>query len=181
MPPVISLSACYTDAVPGDGSASFAARLCQHGAAAVIATETSVTDIYATRLLARVYAAPAAQHDPDVITALAEARREVQAELDTSPGTRDQQLAVLGEWAAVTILAATGTVPLLDPAASAPAARPRSRPRIAGLAGREDWYFVGRQAEQRRWPGELTSPRARRDGDLRDRRDREDPPWRLSS
>ncbi len=30
-------------------------RLCQHGAAAVIATETSVTDIYATRLLARVY------------------------------------------------------------------------------------------------------------------------------
>ena len=86
MPPVITLSACYTDAAPGDGSASFAAQLCQHGAAAVIATETSVTDIYATRLLARVYAALAAQHDPDVITALAEARREVQAELDTSPG-----------------------------------------------------------------------------------------------
>ena len=31
-----------------------------------------------------------------------------------------------------------------------------SRPRIAGLAGREDWYFVGRRPEQRRWPADLT-------------------------
>ena len=55
MPPVITLSACYTDAAASQDGASFAARLCQRGAAAVIATETSITDTYATRLLARVY------------------------------------------------------------------------------------------------------------------------------
>ena len=55
MPPVITLSACYTDAAASQDGDSFAARLCQRGATAVIATETSITDIYATRLLARVY------------------------------------------------------------------------------------------------------------------------------
>jgi hypothetical protein len=47
MPPVVVLSACYTDAAGSEGGASFAARLCQLGAAAVIATETSITDRYA--------------------------------------------------------------------------------------------------------------------------------------
>ena len=55
MPPVITLSACYTDAAAADGAPSFAAALCARGAAAVIGTETSVTDIYATRLFARLY------------------------------------------------------------------------------------------------------------------------------
>ena len=54
MPPVVSLSACYTDTTAADDMPSFAAALCAHGAAAVIGTETSVTDIYATRLFARV-------------------------------------------------------------------------------------------------------------------------------
>jgi hypothetical protein len=35
---VITLSACYTDAAASGGGASFAARLCRHGVAAVIAT-----------------------------------------------------------------------------------------------------------------------------------------------
>ena len=50
-----------------------------------------------------------------------------------------------------------------------------------GLAGREDWYFVGRRAEQRRWPAELTAPAGTgRGGDrgVRDRRGREDHPGR---
>ena len=64
MPPVVVLSACYTDAAGSQGGDSFAARLCQRGAAAVIATETSITDIYATRLLARVYGALAQAGDP---------------------------------------------------------------------------------------------------------------------
>ena len=88
--------------------------------------------------------------------ALAEARRQVQAELETSPDRRDTELAGLGEWAAVTVLAAAGSVPVLDPDRTAPAARQPSRPRIAGLAAREDWYFVGRRPEQRRWPADLT-------------------------
>ena len=97
MPPVITLSACYTDAAGSQGGTSFAGRLCQRGAAAVIATETSITDLYATRLLARVYGA------------LAQARREVQAGLQTSPGRREAVIAGLGEWAAVTVLAGSGS------------------------------------------------------------------------
>ena len=58
----------------------------------------------------------------------------------------------------MTVLAASGSVPVLDPGQAAAAARQPSRPRIAGLAAREDWYFVGRRAEQRRWPAELTAP-----------------------
>ena len=161
MPPVVTLSACYTDAAGSEGGASFAARLCQRGAAAVIATETSITDRYATRLLARVYGALAQASDPDVVAALADARRQVQAELETSPDRRDTELAGLGEWAAVTVLAAAGSVPVLDPDRTAPPARQPSRPRIAGLAAREDWYFVGRRREQRRWPADLTGSRWR--------------------
>ena len=156
MPPVITLSACYTDAAGSQGGTSFAARLCQRGAAAVIATETSITDLYATRLLARVYAALAQARDPDIVAALAEARREVQAGLQTSPGRREAVLAGLGEWAAVTVLAGTGLVPVLAPGPGGPVAAGPSRPRVAGLAGRADWYFVGRRGEQRRWPAELT-------------------------
>ena len=55
MPPVITLSACYTDAAAAGGASSFAAALGRHGACAVIGTETSVTDVYATRLFARLY------------------------------------------------------------------------------------------------------------------------------
>ena len=156
MPPVVVLSACYTDAAGSQGGDSFAARLCQRGAAAVIATETSITDIYATRLLARVYGALAQARDPDIVAALAQARREVQAGLQTSPGRREAALAGLGEWAAVTVLAGSGSVPVLAPGQAAPVAAGPSRPRVAGLAGRADWYFVGRRREQRRWPDDLT-------------------------
>ena len=158
MPLVITLSACYTDAAASQGGTSFAARLCQRGATAVIATETSITDVYAIRLLARIYGTLARSGNPDVVAALSGARRQVQAELETSPDHRDNQLAGLGEWAAVTILAATGSVPVLDLERTAPAAPGPSRPRIAGLAGREDWYFVGRRREQRRWPTDLLGP-----------------------
>ena len=157
MPPVITLSACYTDAADSEGGTSFAARLCQRGATAVIATETSITDTYATRLLARVYGTLARSRNPDVVAALSGARRQVQAELETSSDHRDSELAGLGEWAAVTILAAAGSVPVLDPERTAPAVPGPSRPRIAGLAGREDWYFVGRRREQRRWAADLAS------------------------
>ena len=158
MPPVISLAACYTDAAASQDGVSFAARLCARGAAAVVATETSITDTYATRLLARLYGTLARSHAPDVVAALSDARRDVQAELETSPDKRDNELAGLGEWAAVTVLAASGSVPVLDAGRTAPAVAQPSRPRIAGLAAREDWYFVGRRREQRRWPSDLTGP-----------------------
>ena len=37
-----------------------------------------------------------------------------------------------------------------------PTRRQPYRPLIAGLAAREDWYFVGRRPGQRRWPADLT-------------------------
>jgi len=160
MPPVITLSACHTDAAAAGEAASFAAALCARGAAAVIGTEASVTDTYATRLFARLYGRLAQARTPEVIAALAEARREVQRELETSPDHRDNQLAGLGEWATVTILAASGSVPILGPEHRSAGAPGPSRPHIAGLAGREDWYFVGRRAEQRSWPADLTGPAA---------------------
>ncbi len=161
MPPVITLSACYTDAAAADGASSFAAALCGHGAAAVIGTETSVTDVYATRLFARLYGRLARAAGPDVIAALADARREVQRELESSQDQRDRELAALGEWAIVTVLAASPAVAVLDPDRTLPGAPQPEAPGIAGLAARGPWYFVGRRAEQRRWPADLTdSPQA---------------------
>jgi tetratricopeptide (TPR) repeat protein len=155
MPPVITLSACYSDAAGSEGGSSFAAQLCASGAAAVIATETSVTDTYATRLLARVYGTLAQENRPDAVAALSRARRLVQDELEASDRPRDKLLSGLGEWAAVTVLAASGSVPVIDQEHEAtPAAQP-SRPAFAGLAARDEWYFVGRRREQRHWPGEL--------------------------
>jgi hypothetical protein len=157
MPLVVTLAACFTDAAGSEGGVSFAARLCQRGAAAVIATETSITDTYATRLLASVYGALAQASDPDVVGALAFARGQVQAELETSPDQRDNELAKLGDWAAVTVLAAAGSVPILGPGRIETAPGP-SRPQIAGLARRGDWYFVGRRREQRQWAADLVGP-----------------------
>ena len=158
MPPVITLSACYTDAAAADDAASFAAAMGAHGASAVIGTETSVTDTYATRLFAHLYGRLARSRDPDVIAALADARREVQHELETSPDKRDNVLAGLGEWAVVTVLAASSAVTVLDPGITDKVPRPPEPPQIAGLAARGPWYFVGRRAEQRAWPKDLTSP-----------------------
>ena len=58
----------------------------------------------------------------------------------------------------MTVLAASGSVPILDAGRTAPAVAQPSRPRIAGLAARDDWYFVGRRREQRHWPADLTGP-----------------------
>src|SRR5260370_4245844 len=84
------------------------------------------------------------------------ARREVEAGLQTWPGGREGLMGGLGEGAAVTVLAGAGSVPVLAPGQAAPVPAGPSRPRIAGLAGRQDWYFVGRRREQRRWPADLT-------------------------
>src|SRR5205807_10040110 len=55
MPPVIVLAACHTDAATATGDPSSAAALITQGASVVIGTETSVTDIYATRMFSRIY------------------------------------------------------------------------------------------------------------------------------
>ena len=164
MPPVIALSACHTDAATAAGDPSFAAALIGLGASAVIGTETAVTDIYATRVFARIYEELAAAEVPEVVTAVAQARRTVQQQLTDSPDPRDQHLARLGEWAVLTVLATAGSVTVIDPAA-APAAGEQGAALSAGrvptgLLSREAGEFVGRRRAQRRWPAELLAPGA---------------------
>ena len=161
MPPVIALSACYSDAAAA-GDSSFAAALIGLGAAVVIGTETAVTDIYATRVFARIYGELAAAEVPEVIAAVAQARRTVQQQLTDSLDPRDQQLARLGEWAVLTVLATTGSVTVIDPSAGPVAESQVGRlpaARVpAGLLVREVGEFVGRRRAQRRWPAELLAP-----------------------
>ena len=161
MPPVIALSACYSDAAAA-GDTSFAAALIGLGAAAVIGTETAVTDIYATRVFARIYGELAAAEVPEVIGAVAQARRTVQQQFTDSPDPRDQQLAQLGEWAVLTVLSTTGSVTVIDPSAEPVAESQGGRlpaARVpAGLLVREVGEFVGRRRAQRRWPAELLAP-----------------------
>ena len=112
-----------------------------------------------------------------MIAALADARREVQRELETSTDRRDQELAALGEWAIVTVLAAAPEVRVLDPDHTRPGAPPPDpRRRRAGRP---------RAVVFRRPPGRA-APLARRTTSgcpgghrrLRDRRDRQDHPGR---
>jgi len=150
MPAVISLAACYTDAPAADGAASFAADLANNGAAAVIATETSVTDRYATRVFARTYKNLAAAAPADVVAALAQARREVHRELAAATDPRDRVVADLDEWATVTVLAGDPVTVIGDPAHTDPqAARPDPSTRsFRGLPARPPGEFVGRRVEQ---------------------------------
>ncbi|MGH8910072.1 MAG: CHAT domain-containing protein, partial [Egibacteraceae bacterium] len=157
MPPVIALAACHTDVATASGDPSFAARLIGLGARVVIGTETSVTDVYATRLFTRIYGILATAERPDIVEAVADARRAIQRELVNSPDERERRLAALGEWAVVTVLAGSGSALVFDPtmdaaAVSGSAASPR---RSAGLAARQVGEFVGRRREQRRWPAQL--------------------------
>ncbi len=160
MPPVIALSACYSDAAATEDS-SFAAALIGLGAAVVIGTETAVTDVYATQVFARIYGELAEAQVPEAIAAVAQARRTVQQQLTDSPAPRDQQLARLGEWAVLTVLATAGSVTVIDPAAE-PVAPSQGGPPAArvpaGLLARQVGEFVGRRRAQRRWPAELLTP-----------------------
>ncbi|MFG2045715.1 tetratricopeptide repeat protein, partial [Dactylosporangium sp. NPDC048998] len=160
MPPVIALAACYTDVAGQEQQASFAAGLAACGAAAVIGTQTSVTDHYATRFFARVYAQLAGAAAPDVIAAVAEARRAVQRDLARSTQPIDQALAQLDEWSVVTVLAGGPQVPVIGPATTQRGPSPSSSAAswtmvshdASGLLARPVGQFVGRRDEQRRLP-----------------------------
>jgi tetratricopeptide (TPR) repeat protein len=155
MPPVLALAACYTAAPAAETATSFAADLVSSGAAAVIGTETSVTDRYATRLFSRVYTELASAPVPDVLAAVAQSRRVVQDQLATGTSPLDHLLSGLDEWATVTIQAAGPTL-VLDPSALPAALAPEPATRsIAGLVARDPGDFVGRRVEQRDIPALL--------------------------
>ena len=156
IPPVITLSACNTNVPSNSSRSSFASQLCQLGAAAVIATEASISDNYATRLLSEVYGRLAQASQPDVIAALSEARRNLQDQLINSRDKRDRHLAIRGDWAAVTILTSSGRLALLDQESSK--TRVGTSATTARPAGPDGRSLVGRRTEQRHWPKDLTAP-----------------------
>jgi tetratricopeptide (TPR) repeat protein len=156
MPLVFSLAACHTGRCGAAGDPSFAAGLVARGAAAVIATETAVTDVYATLLFAEVYAQLADDPGADVVAAVAQARVAVQRRL-AAGDDRERFLAALQEWATVTVSAAAGRVPVVDPQLPA---TPVAEPLVAGVLRRETGAVVGRRREQRQWPAQLLTGRS---------------------
>ncbi|MER7996603.1 tetratricopeptide repeat protein [Micromonospora chalcea] len=155
MPPVVVLAACYTGAEAGvsSGGGSFAAGLLAAGASVVIASQTAITDVYATRMFAKIYENVAADPGSDVIAAAAQARREVQQELEQSAADGAGQVLGLGEWAAVCVLAGAGWFPVIDPAR--PGLAGVAAPTAAGVLRRQPGEVVGRRWEQRRLPARL--------------------------
>ncbi len=152
MPAVIALAACYTDVPAANGAASFAEALAANGAAAVIGTETSVTDRYATRLFARTYKNLARGGTADVVAAVVEARREVHQELRSSSDPRDLEIAELDEWAAVTVLTEQPATPIGDFGRTVMTDRLEIPVSLQGLLARSPGDFVGRRTEQHRIP-----------------------------
>jgi tetratricopeptide (TPR) repeat protein len=141
MPPVVALSACHAHESP-----SFSAALLRCGASVVIGAEASVSDRYGTRLFARVYNELASSAQPDVLAAVAEARRIVQRELESAK----DPLADRDEWSVITVHTG-GAAILFDPAASE-TLPPPARQSLRGLLDRGVGEFVGRRREQRELP-----------------------------
>ena len=152
MPPVICLSACDTNVTdPTGGLPAVADELVSSGAPAVIGTETSVSDRYATLVFARVYAELAkATGQPDPATALAAARRQVLRACENSERSRDRHEQVLSGWSVVTIQATPSREALFDPTTARPS-RNDSSPvvsEVGDLPALSPGSFVGRRREQ---------------------------------
>jgi hypothetical protein len=159
MPPVIALAACYTDAEGEQQGTSFAAQLAQHGACAVVGTQTSVTDRYATALFSRLYGELAASPGTDVVQAFADARRAVQQSLVGVADPLQQQLAGMDEWGVVTLLAGGPQVSVVD---SSMSPVPAAVARVAGwgpVQARPVGEFVGRRRLLRDLPRVLYDSR----------------------
>lgn len=151
MPPVICLSACDTNVTDPSGDLpAVADELVSSGAPAVIGTETSVSDRYATLVFARVYAELAKVTKPDPATALAAARRQVLRACENSERSRDRHEQVLSGWSVVTIQAASSREALFDPEAVRSGQRAPSKaiPMLGKIPALKVGSFVGRRREQ---------------------------------
>ena len=151
MPPVICLSACDTNVTDRPNNLpAVADELVSSGAPAVIGTETSVSDRYATLVFARVYAELTKATEPDPATALAAARREVLRACENSERSRDRGEQVLSGWSVVIIQAASSRETLFDPETARPS-RNESSPvasEVGNLPALSPGSFVGRRREQ---------------------------------
>ena len=152
IPPVICLSACDTNVTDPSGDLpAVADELVSSGAPAVIGTETSVSDRYATLVFARVYAElTKATEQPDPATALAAARRQVLQACENSERSRDRHEQMLSGWSVVTIQATPSREALFDPTTARPSRNESSpvAPEVGDLPALSPGSFVGRRREQ---------------------------------
>ena len=151
MPPVICLSACDTNVTDRPNNLpAVADELVSSGAPAVIGTETSVSDRYATLVFARIYAELTKATEPDPATALAAARRQVLQACENSERSRDRHEQVLSGWSVVTIQAASSRKTLFDPTTARPSRNDPSPvvSEVGDLPALSPGSFVGRRREQ---------------------------------
>ncbi|MCP4529657.1 MAG: AAA family ATPase, partial [Delftia sp.] len=145
-----------TEARPGDAAdgdpapaplPGLARQLLAHGVPAVVAMQSSVSDRYATAFGALMYRALATMERPDPLTALCEARRNIEAARCRDDDRVDP---ILAEWATPVLLLSCPSLPLYDPAAPMATVAQQAEPRLAeGVVVRRVGDFVGRRREQR--------------------------------
>lgn len=153
-PTVVSLAVCHSNAQPAGGTPSFAARLIEHGVPAVLATETSVTDSYASSLFTEFYGQLSTATHPDAVAILAAARRDVQRRIEAVPRSSDLRRAGSHEWAAVTLVASNPVVLVFDPDRHKVPEEVRQKP-IGGLPPRNRGDLIERRSEIRTLLSEL--------------------------
>ncbi|WP_068894348.1 tetratricopeptide repeat protein [Planomonospora sphaerica] len=155
--PLVVLSGCSTalddsDGEGGEGGeggarAGLARGLSAAGVPAVLAMTAPVTDRYATLLSGALYRELAVRPRPDVLTALSEARRDVEERRRRA----DDREAELVEWATPALFLRGPSLPLYDVAAGVdPHVRPAKAVSLdPGVTVRAVGDFVGRRAELR--------------------------------
>lgn len=152
-PPAVSLAACFTGAIAAVGGKSFADRLIELGVPAVVATETSVTDVYATDFFAALYRNLARSDAPALVHAVAEARRATHVLITASRDARQTRVAGLDEWSVVTVQSPSAGFNVYD---SSQANTPP--PPAHSHNTRSNYEFTGRRREQRVLPEMIDRP-----------------------
>lgn len=144
LPQVVCLAACFTGAVAEDGGRSFADELIELGVSSVVATETSVTDVYATDFFAALYRILARSSASDLVRAVAEARRATHFATADSQDARQARVAGLDEWSVVTVQAPSARFDVYDDAG---AETPNEFSQTPHAQVTDE--FIGRRREQR--------------------------------
>ncbi|MBX3099566.1 MAG: tetratricopeptide repeat protein [Salinibacterium sp.] len=152
--PVIALAACHTNTATDRASShglSFAGGLLSAGVGMVVATETAITDRYATVMLSESYRELATTPAGSPVAAASRARQRAQGYFSTTTRPVDRVIARLDEWAVMSVHAsstvASSAIRHAPPSADAKAARMLD----AAVPG----SFVGRRTYLRELPALL--------------------------
>ncbi|MEV7099501.1 CHAT domain-containing protein [Amycolatopsis sp. NPDC051045] len=142
---LVVLAGCSTAQTGrADGLPSVAHALLNRGVPSVLAMTASVSDDYATEMLARTYRELAAQRDgSDPLAAVAIARRELESR------RKDDRRRLLAEWATPAYFQRVRGGDLIRPGKHEEPSRPPHRAGLRGIVDLRLGDFVGRRAELR--------------------------------